>query len=77
MLYDILELGINNKVKSVIYGRTASEFKSTIGAIPSNSKSVVYISNSILNIVLKPFVSRLAIKTWVQRDPFKKTYFNS
>ena len=77
MLYDKLELGIKNKVKSVIYGRTAHEFKSTIGAIPSNSKSAVYISNSILNLVLKPFVSRLEIKTWVQRDPFKKGYINT
>ena len=38
MLYDKLELGIKNKVKKVIYGRTAHELKSTIGAIPSNSK---------------------------------------
>ena len=68
---------IRNRVKKVIYGRTAAELKSTIGAVPSNSKSAVYISNRILNVILKPFVSKLALKKWIQRDPFKSSYINA
>ena len=33
------------KSNKIIYGRTAAEFKSTIGAIPIKSKSAIYISN--------------------------------
>ena len=77
MLYDMLEIGIRNRVKKVIYGRTAAELKSTIGAVPSNSKSAVYISNRILNVIFKPFVSRLALKKWIQRDPFKSSHINT
>ena len=71
MLYDKLELGINNKVKKVIYGRTAPEFKSTIGAIPSNSKSAVYIANKFKNKLLGRYVTKLSLPKWTQRLPFK------
>ena len=71
MLYDKLELGINNKVKKVIYGRTAPEFKSTIGAIPSNSKSAVYIANNFKNKLLGRYVTKLSLPKWTQRLPFK------
>ena len=71
MLYDKLELGINNKVKKVIYGRTAPEFKSTIGATPSNSKSAVYIANNFKNKILGRFVTKLSLPKWTQRLPFK------
>ena len=50
-----LKLGIKNKVKSVIYGRTAHELKSTPEQFHPIQK-VLFISNSILNLVLKPFV---------------------
>ena len=72
MLYDMLEIGIRNRVKKVIYGRTAAELKSTIGATPTPSTSAIYISNRILNVLFKPFVARLTLKTWIQRDPFKR-----
>ena len=71
MLYDKLELGINNKVKKVTYGRTAPEFKSTIGAIPSNSKSAVYIANNFKNKLLGRYVTKLSLPKWTQRLPFK------
>ncbi|MEC7937604.1 MAG: hypothetical protein VX147_06535 [Bacteroidota bacterium] len=77
MLYDMLEIGIRNRVNKVIYGRTAAELKSTIGAVPTPSTSAIYISNRILNVILKPFVSKLALKKWIQRDPFKSSYINA
>lgn len=77
MLYDMLEIGIRNRVNKVIYGRTAAELKSTIGAVPNPSTSAIYISNRTLNVILKPFVSRLALKAWVQRYPFKKSHINA
>ena len=72
MLYDMLEIGIRNRMEKVIYGRTAAELKSTIGTIPTPSTSAIYISNRILNALFKPFVARLTLKTWIQRDPFKR-----
>ena len=71
MLYDMLEIGIRNRVQKVIYGRTASELKSTIGAVPSNSKSAIYIANSLKNKLLRRFVTKLSLPKWDQRLPFK------
>ena len=72
ILYHTIENAIDKKVKTIKFGRTAAEFKSTVGAIPSDSLAAVYIDNKFLNGLFKPFVSRLQPKDWIQRKPFKK-----
>tara|TARA_B100001093_G_scaffold510645_1_gene576924 strand:- start:712 stop:1827 length:1116 start_codon:yes stop_codon:yes gene_type:complete len=71
ILYDSIEHGIDKKATKIIYGRTASEFKSTIGAIPIKSKSAIYISNQFLRLLLYPFVRNLSPKSWTRRNPYK------
>ena len=71
ILYDTIYNGIDKKAKKVVYGRTAAEFKSTIGAEPIPSKSAVYISNGLLSIVFSPILKRISPANWVQRKPFK------
>jgi predicted N-acyltransferase len=71
ILYDSIKHGINKKATKIIYGRTAAEFKSTIGAVPIKSKSAIYISNKILRLLFYPIAKNLSPKSWLQRNPFK------
>lgn len=72
MLYDMLDFGIQNKFKSVVYARTAMEIKSSVGAEPY--AMVIYIkhTNTIINKILKPVFKFMNPSiTWEQRNPFK------
>ena len=71
ILYDTIYNGIGKKATKIVYGRTAAEFKSTIGAEPIPSTSAVYISNGLLSIVFSPILKRISPANWVQRKPFK------
>ena len=71
ILYDSICHGIEKKASKIIYGRTASEFKSTIGAVPLKSKSALYIDSKILRFFLYPIIKKLSPKKWKQRNPFK------
>ena len=71
ILYDSISNGIEKKASKIVYGRTASEFKSTIGAVPLESKSAVFIDSKILRFVLYPIIKYLSPKKWEQRNPFK------
>jgi predicted N-acyltransferase len=72
ILYDSIGNGIEKKVSKIVYGRTASEFKSTIGAVPIVSKSAVYIDSKFLRFILYPIIKYLSPKKWKQRNPYKK-----
>ena len=71
ILYDSISNGIEKKALKIVYGRTASEFKSTIGAVPIESKSAVYIDSKFLRFILYPIIKYLSPKKWRQRNPFK------
>lgn len=72
ILYDTIQNGISKKASKVVYGRTAAEFKSTIGAEPVPSTSAVYISNTFFRYLFTPILKRISPANWVQRRPFKK-----
>jgi hypothetical protein len=72
ILYDTINNGISKRAIKVVYGRTAAEFKSTIGAVPIPSSSAVYISNTFLRYLFTPILKRISPANWVQRRPFKK-----
>ena len=76
ILYDTIQHGIYNKASKIVYGRTASEFKSTIGAEPIPSKSAVYVPNKYLSFIFSPIFKRISPAEWVQRKPFKKELLN-
>ena len=57
--------------KFLILGRTANEYKSNFGALPIKSYVYLKIKNTVLRTILYPVYSKLKIKKWVQRRPFK------
>jgi hypothetical protein len=72
MLLDMVEFGINQQFKRIIFGRTALEIKSTIGAEPTEIFGLIKHNNFIVNPFMKNIFPSLSPKTeWVQRKPFK------
>ncbi|WP_397364165.1 GNAT family N-acetyltransferase [Olleya sp. R77988] len=73
MLYDMLKFGIENKLETVVYARTAMEIKSSVGAKPFTMFIYMkHTNNFIANSALKFIVKTLnPIKEWVERHPFK------
>ena len=72
ILYHTIENGINSQVRKIIFGRTAAEFKSNVGAVPKKSFIYIYIKNPILRLILRPILSVVKPKKWIQRNPFHK-----
>lgn len=71
MLYEQIEYAISNNLETIKFGRTASEFKSTIGAIPVNNYGYVYHPCKSVMIATSPLLSLIKPKEWIQRNPFK------
>jgi hypothetical protein len=73
MLFDLVNFGISEQKKNIIFGRTALEIKSTIGAKPQEIFGVVKHKNPFLNLILKKSISNLnPSKPWITRQPFKE-----
>lgn len=72
MLLDIVEFGINEKFNRIIFGRTALEIKSTIGAQPVEIFGLIKHNNLLINQFMeKIFKSLNPAVEWIQRKPFK------
>ncbi|WP_066755175.1 hypothetical protein [Chryseobacterium glaciei] len=72
MLLDMVEFSINNKFKRIIFGRTALEIKSTIGAEPIEIFGLIKHNNILINQFMGKIFSSLNPKAeWIQRRPFK------
>lgn len=72
MLLDMVELGITHQFERIIFGRTALEIKSTIGAEPTEIFGLIKHNNFIINPFMKILFPAISPKTeWVQRKPFK------
>ena len=71
ILNQTIKGAIDNGKKQIVFGRTAAEFKSNVGAKPSQSFIYIYIKNPLLRTLLKPLLSRIKPKQWIQRNPFK------
>lgn len=71
MLYTIIEIGIEKKVSKIIFGRTALEIKSSVGAQPVKMSGFIYHTNSFLNRFMAPIFKRMEPEVvWQQRHPF-------
>ncbi|WP_274780847.1 peptidogalycan biosysnthesis protein [Flavobacterium sp. SUN052] len=71
MLYNMTEFGIENSFKKIIFGRTALEIKSSIGAIPVEMSGFIYHNNKLINKYIDKIFSRLEPKIeWQMRHPF-------
>lgn len=72
MLYNMTEFGITHNFKKIIFGRTALEIKSSIGATPVMMSGFIYHSNKLVNRFLGKIFRNLEPETvWQQRHPFK------
>lgn len=72
ILNDYVRLGLELKCDTVNFGRTASEIKSTLGALPENLSCYVRHRTTIANLFLKPLVRQLKMTPYKQHDPFKR-----
>ncbi|MFM7903175.1 MAG: hypothetical protein ACKPAD_14480 [Bacteroidota bacterium] len=71
ILYGLISDAISAKAIRVMYGRTALEIKSTVGAAPYKLACYIRFHNKLLNTVVKTVVSGLGPKDWTPRSPFK------
>ncbi len=72
MLYNMTEFGITHQFKKIIFGRTALEIKSSVGATPTKMTGFIFHNNKILNTFLGKIFRNLEPETvWQQRHPFK------
>jgi hypothetical protein len=72
MLYDYIEAGIEAQTRSIDFGRTAMEIKSTIGAVPVDSQVLVKMRNPLLNGLACLLMDSSAPAPWIQRHPFRE-----
>ena len=73
MLYDMIGFAISKKFKSIIFGRTALEIKSSVGAKPVDSFGFIMHSSKIIQPFMPKFFTLLEPKTeWIQRHPYKE-----
>ena len=72
MLLDMVEFGIHEKSSRIIFGRTALEIKSTIGAQPVEIFGLIKHNNFLINQFMERiFTSLNPLVEWIQRKPFK------
>tara|TARA_B100001059_G_C17764649_1_gene544874 strand:+ start:162 stop:1343 length:1182 start_codon:yes stop_codon:yes gene_type:complete len=71
MLYNYIEIGITKKLNRINFGRTASEIKSSVGAVPEDLTIYLRHKKSITNKILKLFLLRIQPKSFQQKFPFK------
>ena len=58
--------------QKIIFGRTALEIKSSIGAIPVNMSGFIYHNNKFVTKYIKQLFKKLEPTLhWQQRNPFK------
>ena len=72
MLFDMTKFGISNHFKRIVFGRTALEIKSTIGAEPVEIFGLIKYNNKAINPFMEKIFTSLNPKVeWIQRKPFK------
>ncbi len=72
MLYNMTKFGIENQFNEIIFGRTALEIKSSIGAEPVLMSGFIYHSNKLIDTYFDKIFPKLEpTLVWQQRHPFK------
>ena len=72
MLYNMTKFGIENRFEKIIFGRTALEIKSSIGAEPIMMSGFIYHTNKWVNKFMSKIFPKLEpTLVWQQRHPFK------
>ncbi len=76
ILYDYIEIAINKTLKTINFGRTASEIKSSVGAVPQDLTMYLRHKKRITNRILKLFLQRVQPTPFRQNFPFKTVKLN-
>ncbi|MBG65821.1 MAG: hypothetical protein CMP73_04090 [Flavobacteriales bacterium] len=71
ILVETIKHSIDSNRSTIVFGRTANEYKSNFGAKPIKSYFYVRIRNNFLSYLFFPFLKYIKIPTWKQRNPFK------
>ena len=72
MLYNMTTYGIENGFDRIIFGRTALEIKSSVGATPVHMSGFIFHTNKLINRFMDPIFKKLEpTLQWQQRHPFK------
>lgn len=72
MLYNMTDFGIAKQFKKIIFGRTALEIKSSIGAEPVKMSGFIYHNTKLIDHYFDRIFPRLEPDlVWQQRHPFK------
>ena len=72
MLYNMTKFGIENQFQKIIFGRTALEIKSSIGAEPVIMSGFIYHNNKLIDKYFDKIFPKLEpTLVWQQRHPFK------
>ncbi|MFC6267361.1 peptidogalycan biosysnthesis protein [Frigoriflavimonas asaccharolytica] len=72
MLLDMVAFGIENNFEKIVFGRTALEIKSTIGAEPVDIYGKIKHSTFLINKLMPKIFPNIEPKVeWLQRKPFK------
>lgn len=72
MLNDYIRQGLSLGVKEINLGRTASEIKSTLGAVPEQLRCYIKHRRTAANMLFKPLVRQIEMTEYKQHTPFKK-----
>lgn len=73
MLYDMIGYSIHKHFKHIVFGRTALEIKSSVGAKPQTMYGFIKHQYKIMNWCLPYLFKRLEPEVlWKERNPFKE-----
>ena len=71
LLADTVRRAFETNKKNIIFGRTAMEMKSSLGAVPVEMYCYMRHSATITNKAIKPVFNYIKTSEWVERNPFK------
>ncbi|MBX2875708.1 MAG: hypothetical protein KTR30_26555 [Saprospiraceae bacterium] len=79
MLFNMLGEAIQRTdIKSIVFGRTALEIKSSIGAVPQDMYCYIKHFNSVFNLVIGWLIRKYdPVEEWQARHPFKASSLNA
>lgn len=71
MLVDLLEFALQRGLRRIMFGRTAEQAKSNLGAMPIDMRFYVRHRNAVANKLVGPFLRSVKPSSFEQRSPFK------
>lgn len=71
ILVDLLDFALQRGLHRVMFGRTAEQAKSNLGAMPIDMRFYVRHRNAVANKLVGPFLRSVKPSSFEQRSPFK------